>query len=947
MDGRMLRAGAASLALSLLVVGGVGGQEPQGGSPGRETPEVGRIVGRILDGETGRPLANAQVYLADGTVGTLSSVDGRYLLRGVSAGIHGLRVTLLGYAPERIPEVRVLEGATTTVDVVLRPRAVAVEGITVTAAAERGSTSFLLAERARAAVVTDAVGREEIARSPDGDAAAALRRVPGLTVVDGSFAHIRGLGERYTAATLDGAPLASPVPDRRAVPLDLFPTSLLESIVAVKGYSPDMPGDQAGGLVDLRTRRFPPNRLIRVSLKGNWNSVSTFREGLGGGDGGLDLLGFPDGSRGLPQLVPRDRPVLRQLFTGEELMAMGRSFRGAWGPTPRTLPPGAGMTVALGDEIDVAGDGRLGFVATATWKSDHTTRRDLVERVLARGGGEEPEVDYRGDLSVHSVTLGGLLNVTFEPRRTDRISLSTVYNRSAEERSRILTGFNLDSNTNQWNSRLRYVAASILSSRLSGEHLLGGSGRGRVEWRVSHSRAGRDEPGTREVLYREADGRFVWDDFVQSGSVFHQELVDEGWGGRLALTLPIPLRALPGSIGIGGSWNRRDRTTYTRRLRFRPVPGGEITSEVRALEPNELFAPAHISPRGFELQEATFRTDNYDAAERIRAVYLKVDAELRSRVGISGGVRVEQATQRVGPRDLWETGLDALPGAELSTTDVLPALNVTVALGRGAKLRVDASRTLARPQLRELAPFSFADYAGGYLVAGNPELGRAGIRSLDVRLEWFPDPRSVVSVGGFRKSFADPIEVVVLPSSEPLKTWVNAEDAEVHGVELELRTPLERLHPALGNLAVDANLTLVHSSVRTAGSVRVFTPGLGAADVAVVERDRALQGQSPYVVNLGLTWASPRTGGGASLLFNRFGRRIDAVGGQATPDIYEEARGEVDLVLQQPLRGGWRIRLAASRLLGGRVRFTQGGETVRSYDRGRTLSLSVSWGEGG
>src|SRR5690606_9449332 len=202
------------------------------------------------------------------------------------------------------------------------------------------------------------------------------------------------------------------------------------------------------------------------------------------------------------------------------------------------------------------------------------------------------------------------------------------------------------------------------------------------------------------------------------------------------------------------------------------------------------------------IREATFRTDNYDARQTVDAVYAMLDAEPVEGLRLSGGARVERTLQSVSPKDLWPTGLGAVGGARVRSTDVLPALNATLALGESMNVRAGASRTLARAELRELAPFSFADYAGGFLVIGNPRLERARITNLDLRWEWFPDARSVLAVSGFYKRFARPIEVSVLPSSELIKTWVNAGEADNRGVEIEARSGLGVLGDALAPLEV-------------------------------------------------------------------------------------------------------------------------------------------------
>ncbi|NNL30566.1 MAG: TonB-dependent receptor plug domain-containing protein, partial [Gemmatimonadetes bacterium] len=293
--------------------------------------QQGRITGRVLDAKTALPIASAQVFLEDQSVGTLSSIDGRYVLRDVPVGVQTVIVQMIGYGQKTITGVEVTDGGVAALDISLEGSAVDIAGITVAATVESGSTSALLYERRSEAVVVDAIGSEQISRSPDGDAAAALKRVPGLSVVDGKFAYVRGLGERYSSTTLNGAPLASPMPDRKVVPLDVIPSGLLESIVTAKSYSPDKPGDYAGGLVELRTKDFPKRRIFSVSASGGFNTVTTFEDGLRYGGGGLDFLGFDDGTRDLPGALPDNARVTFPNFSRPQLESLGESFSGDWG----------------------------------------------------------------------------------------------------------------------------------------------------------------------------------------------------------------------------------------------------------------------------------------------------------------------------------------------------------------------------------------------------------------------------------------------------------------------------------------------------------------------------------------------------------------------------------------------------------------------------------------
>jgi len=914
---------------------------------GARGQEAGRVVGRVISSQTGQPLSNAQVYVSDvgseSTIGGLTAIDGRYVLRGISAGVHTITAQLIGYSTKTVTDVEVVGGETSVLDITLTEQAIALAAITVTSTAEASSTTALLTERRLSVVVSDAIGAEQISRSPDGDAAAALKRVPGLSVVDGKYAYVRGLGERYSQTTLNGAPLASPEPDKKAIPLDLIPSDLLESIVTSKSYSPDQPGDYAGGLVQLRTRDFPSDMILSVSASGEWNSAASFQDGLGYAGGGTDFLGFDDGTRGVPSMIPTNVRVSDANFSEQQLQEMGRAFRGDWGPTTRKLPMNGSLGLSFGDDYDIGANQRAGFIASAHYSSSQSVRTDVVERVLTAAGAAQPEADYVGAQTDHAVSIGGLLNLTYQPSTTDQIKLATVYNHASNDISRVYNGFNLDSNTNLWNSRIQFLEQTLLNAQLDGEHLLGFLGDATATWRGAYTRASRYEPSTREALYRETAGDFLWDDFIQSGSVFHQDMVDDGFNGGGSLRIPLG----SSSVGFGGSFESKDRSAYTRRFRFRPLPGGLVDSEVRTLSPNDLFGVpgTYIDPTGFELQESTFTTDNYDASQDIQAGYVMADVQLTDALRVSGGARVEHSRQTVNPVDIFQTGFLSDATADLESTDILPAINATLALSDVVNLRASGSQTLARPELRELAPFKFADYAGGYLVVGNPSLQGTSITNADLRLEWFRTPRSVLAASGFYKDFDAPIEVAVLPSTELIKTWVNASGGRNYGVELEARSPLDFISEGLSSFVLNGNLTLVKSAMSTGGSIDVYLESAGATQIELQPRERTLQGQSPYVVNLGLTWA-PDGGPSASLLFNRFGERIDAIGALSLPDIYESARNQLDVVVEWPLMSGWKAKASASRLMGNVVQFTQGGDLIRSYDMGRTVSFGMSWGAG-
>ena len=903
--------------------------------------DVGRITGRIIDEETARPLGLAQVTMTSLGRGTMSDVDGRFSLAGVPVGTHELQVRLIGYATKRVTDVVVTARRVTRIDIAIPREAIELEELTVTAVSERGNTIALLDNRRLAPAVTDAIGHEQISSSADADAAAAMQRVPGVSIVDNRFVYVRGLGERYGNTTLDGAVLPSSIPDRKAVPLDLVPASFIESISTSKSYLPTQSADYAGGLVEIKTRKVPGQNFFKIGVDAGLDTEATFQTGLDYAAGGLDFLGIDDGTRDLPSLIPGDRAVNSSNLSPAELEAIGEAFGTQWAGLPTTHSLNGGGDLAFATEIPVKARS-IDVFGAANYSDTWSRRQNYVDRVFAASGLADPEVDYSGKLSTHEVTLGGMLNADYSIGPRSRLSFSGLFNRLARDDVRSLEGFNLDSNTNQRNTRLQYTENTLLQGRLGGRHLLGVLGGATLEWRGSYARTSRYEPNTREVLYRQSpDGTFLFDTFVQSGSVFHQSLDEDAFNGALDVQVPIRVRGVPGTIEWGTAIVRRNRGVFTRRFRF--LPQGVLGEGVRGLDPNQLFQPGNIAPDSLQIQEATFRSDNYDADQTTLAGYIMADVEVLPRLRFAGGVRVEHNDQNVRPVDLFESAIEPLQGAALNDTDLAPGATLTWGATERMNVRVAASRTIARPEFRELAPFSFADFAGGYLVVGNPALARSRITNLDARWEWFPSAGAVVSVSGFYKRFKDPIEGIVFPSTEFIKSWVNADGARNFGTEVEARSNLGFLSEGLENLALNVNVTLVDSRVDTGSEALIFVPGSGSIPIDVVNRSRRLQGQSPYVVNAAANWFVPGSGTALTVLYNRVGRRISSVGTQFLPDVFEEPRDALDVTIDQRLTDRIGIKASARDILASEYRFTQGGDLLRGWTPGRVFKVKLTW----
>ena len=398
MPGRPWRYALAATLLSLLL------------PPAAAAQTTGQIAGRVLDSSSGRPLPAARVAVQGTTLAAMSTVDGRYVLRNVPAGEHTVTVSLLSYAAKSVTGVRVAAGGVAALDLTLAPQGIALAGVTATATRERGSVNRALDEQRTSIGIVNATTREQIARSPDGDAAKAVQRVSGVTVQDGKYVFVRGLGERYTTASLNGARLPSPDPERKVVPLDLFPSNLLESITTSKTFTPDQPGDFSGASVNLRTREFPTRRSFTFSL--NTGTVA------GAGSSPLfpgardNLFGNRASGRELPALVA-SAGAFDHLTPGDINRLVG-SFRNQWSPRSASLGPNASAAMTLGGEESLLGR-HVGYLGAFTWSQGQEVRLG-EHRSLGVPGSDNHAMlrnAFSGTTATTGVLWGGMLNLTW------------------------------------------------------------------------------------------------------------------------------------------------------------------------------------------------------------------------------------------------------------------------------------------------------------------------------------------------------------------------------------------------------------------------------------------------------------------------------------------------------------------------------------------------------
>lgn len=900
----------------------------EGPKPDRPPPRgKGVVWGVVRSRRDGDTLLEATVSVVGRKDAAVTDVEGRYRLE-LPPGIYDLRIQYEFHRSARVKNVRVGGGRLTRLDVPLEPDDSAVEEMTaVEAPVERANAATQLLIRKNAVAASDAIGAQDIAKTPDRSAADAIRRVVGATVVDGKYVFIRGLGDRYTTTMLNGSPLPSPEPDRQAVPLDMFPTLVLSDLTISKTFTPDVPGDFAGGMLNIHTRDVPGKFLFQTTLGIGANTATTFRSRLTYRGGSLDWLGIDDGGRRSPSEVPARRLGSRD----PNLTQIGRAMNGPMQSERTTSLPNGSGNMVIGDSWRLGGERVLGYVAGLSYT--RRFQRRGVETVgqinrdpnnPANPSGLKVDNDYLGERGLDTVTWSGLGTVSYSFDRDNKISLTGLYSRNSEKESRILTGPNAEQATNVIDERLRFVNRQLTYTQLRGEHRIPASWNADLQWTALWSRAQLSDPNMRETVYTaDGDNPYTFRDSTQSGLHFYAAQAETTKSASFDWTQPLSKKENAAKLKGGAYVSLRDRSFNARRFRFAPdFSWPDPTVFERA--PGVLFSDANIGGP-LKLQEWTNSADSYTAQYDVFAGYLMTDVPVTSRLRVVLGERVEASRQTVSSISQFSADGERVD-TSLNRLDLLPSLNVIVKILDDANLRLSATRTVARPQLREMAPFLFTEYFGARDVIGNPNLDRTQITNLDARFEFFPRAGEVLAVSVFHKRFKNPIETVILPTGRGVITYENAKGAENTGVELEAQKSLDFIAKQLREFSFMGNLTLVHSRVELTGEVGFQT-----------SNERPLAGQSPYVANVAIDWNHEETRTRVRALYNVFGPRVFQAGQNGVPDIYEQPRNLLDLSISQGLGEHFDLKATAENLLGAPVRFTQAEYLPIRYQPGTTV----------
>jgi outer membrane receptor protein involved in Fe transport len=909
------------------------------------------IKGVIIEGKTGMPLPGATVTIKGLNKSRVTDSEGNFNFSKIEPGVYELKITALTFQEKEVTEVVVIKDEIYVLTISLEEKNNQLDEVVIkTTKAKVESVKSLLTMQKNSATVSDGISAETIKRTPDKNTSDVLKRISGASIQDNRFVIIRGLNDRYNAALINGTPLPSSESDRKAFSFDIFPSNMLDNIVITKTASPDLPGEFAGGVVQINTKSVPDKDFQSISIGSGYNTITTFKEGKTYEGSSTDWLGFDNGTRDIPSAIPGTESFNNISPTDRSEIA--KTFEYDWSINNETFKPNTSFQYSIGRNYDIK-DKVFGFLFSATHNITNNIN-DFVDSDFDESGTEAPSVleqNYSGANFSQQVLTSALANLSLKFNQNNSLIFKNILSINSRDIVTIRQGKEDVTDLRFFDEDIRWFTSNrIYSGQLGGEHYLPSS-KIKLGWSAFYSDIFRNIPNLRNNRYVTSDPDST--DPVAStpnaiitvntggssygGGLFFSENKETISGGKFDISKKFTIgEDFTNEIKTGAFVQSRERDFFARQLQYNQLTDNGIFDSSLLTLPNETIFNVEnmgvLSPgvNGFTLYEVSKFTDAYQAGSQLYAGYLMLDNRYK-KFRLVWGLRVEDFTQTLDTR----LTVTEYINSNTNQVDFLPSANLIFSISPKKNLRLSYSKTLNRPEFRELAPFGFYDFTNRFFTQGNPDLVRATVQNYDIRYEFYPGKGQLFSVSYFLKKFKDPIEIVQQALNRTL-TYDNANSAKCSGVEIEFRTLLSSIFNAKSSVLLDdltlfSNLAIINSRADVA-NINEANP----------EKSRPMQGQSPYVFNAGLQYVNKNNGWILSTNINRVGDRIVYGSSEVEPSLWEKSRTFLDVQIAKTFyKNKMELKLNIQNILAQDLIFYQNNYLNKDYDL-NTFQLLVN-----
>ena len=841
------------------------------------------IRGLVTDQATGETLPGVKITLEGTQKITLTDFDGKFNFNGIPEGNYSITAKYATYTTKTITDVGVKTGEPTILNIAMGSAVSEQQEVVVTATMKKESNSALLLAQKNATTVSDGISAESIKRTPDRSTSDVLERISGASIQDNKFAVIRGLNDRYNAAYINGAPLPSSESDRKAFSFDIFPANMLDNLVIIKTATPELPAEFAGGIIQVNTKSIPEENFQSLSIGGGYNTITTGKEKMTYKGGKLDWLGIDDGSRAMPKGIPATK------FDQKLGAELAKNNVTDWTTSYEKQKPNMSFQYSIGRNKELK-NMKLGMVGAINY-NNNTVFNTMTENRYDAFASTLPDSKFINEIATNQTLFGTLLNLSLKLNENHQLSSKNLYSINSDDRFILKTGkLEGDSviQTARW-----FTSNQIFTSQLIGNHYFP-TPKIKLNWVGSIGTVRRDIPNLRRTRAIKTEGGEYQELVLSAGNTISDEYSGNSFNATNLETIKSFKADVNYQFQIGKHLKNEVKSGIFVQGRNRDFKARQLqyftkNQELQKLNYNELFTAQNMGEDKLYFIDGFNQEDSYKASSFLSAGYLQLDQKIKN-IRLIWGARAENYAQTLNTFKLGKP-LDIVYPTVL---DLLPSANFIYSINEKQNVRLSYSKTINRPEFRELAPFLFYDFTNGMSTNGNDTLVRARIDNLDFRYEIYPGKGQMFSVSVFNKNFERPIEPTLF-GNEVTIVYRNAKKAQNYGMELEFRTNLASLLPVdsanvLDDFTLFSNIAIIRSKID------------------VDSTSRPLQGQSPYIFNGGISYQNEKHAFSVSLSANRVGERIYIVGQALTEGgkiyynhIWENSRTFLDLQLTKKL----------------------------------------------
>lgn len=900
----------------------------------------GIIRGTVNDSKTGETIPFVNVYIEELKTGTTTDLDGNYTIK-LPEGKYSLKFSFLGYSSHKVENLEIKKGNTEILNILMKEEGQILEEVVIQARQARNTQAALATIKRKSTKLLDGVSSQTFSKVGDSDAADAIKRVTGVSTQDGKYVFVRGLGDRYTKTMLNNMNIPGLDPDKNTVQMDIFPTNIIDNIIVYKSFSPELPADFTGGIVNIATKDFPDRKMTKLSLSLGYNPNVHFNDKFLSYDGGkFDRLGFDDGTRKLPF---RESQAIPDVSSNAKLLNnLTNSFSKEMASKQHLSGIDHSVSFSHGNQLNFKSNS-LGYILALNYKNGYSHYQDaLYESYLVNPVSHDihKENEKKGVVSTNNILLSGLLSAAYKTKK-HKFSIGYMIIQNADDKVADLRITDFDDNPSTIvRDIIQYSQRTVHNIKLAGKHNLKAN-KFIMNWDFSPTWIEVDEPDIRTAGFEYTDdGKYLINPSIGADiNRIFRNLKERTYNGKVDFTYNYKQwSGLESKLSFGINYLHKNRDFGIHNYNFRVKSQGDLNINGN---PDNLFSDESLwepgSDKGIYIKGNFEPANTFEATQKVLASYAMTELPFTSKLKAIFGIRMEQVNnfytgQNNQGTEIWDYK------EVLNDLDILPSVNLIYSITDKINARFSYNKTLARPSFKEKSNSQIQDRISGRTFIGNIDLVGTDIDNIDLRLERFYGNSQMLSLSTFYKRLINPIELESYNELSPDNfTPRNQSEAFVYGLEFEARKDFGFLTKYLNGLFLTVNASYLYSETKRENMLDIY------------QKDtRQMVGQAPYIINAGMGYS--KKGYEVNISYNVQGSKLSIVGIGSIPDVYEMPFHSLDAKASMMLNNNIKMSISASNILASEKVFTyDGGDLGKDthywslLKPGRKFSIAFSY----